>query len=320
MAHATTSGQAPWRFAYRPDLHTTPPSTAGHEVSLHGGFDSDLRPGFGQIYYGMPGCGIVRVAADLRRQELIPLPAALTPHTFHSTRLGCFDGKQRLFLPAPGAEMVAVVTLDGQVDFILPRPEFEAYQAANAPYKPTDTALVDHRLYIADGYGANYITVADVTTQRWVGIFGGKTADPTEDGRFATAHGMNPTPAADRLVIADRPHSRLQAHGFDGHCHASYPLPTGAWPCGIDFIRRDGRDYAVVGCLRDPVEGRPAPIYILDADTFAVLSTIRPQEELGVEPAQHVHNVIWHVHDGQLYLICQSWNPGYYFVLEHVPA
>ena len=24
------------------------------------------------------------------------------------------------------------------------------------------------------------------------------------------------------------------------------------------------------------------------------------------------------VHDGQLYLVCQSWNPGYYFVLEQV--
>lgn len=318
MANSAVSGQAPLRFAYRPDLHTVPPATSGQEVHLHGGFDSDPRAGFGHIYYGMPGCGIVRVTPDLRGQELITLPDALTPHTFHSTKLGRFDGKWRLFLPAPGAEMVAVVTLEGQVDFILPRPEFEAYQAQETPYRPTDTALVDHRLYIADGYGANYITAADVTTQQWVGIFGGKTTNPTEDGKFATAHGLNVAPAGDQLVIADRPHSRLQAHGFDGHFHASHPLPSGAWPCGIDFIQHDGRGYAVVGCLKDPDEGRPAPIYILDAGTFEVLSTIRPKEELGVELAQHLHNVIWHVHDGQLYLICQSWNPGYYFVLEHI--
>jgi hypothetical protein len=31
-----------------------------------------------------------------------------------------------------------------------------------------------------------------------------------------------------------------------------------------------------------------------------------------------MHNVIWYERDGQLFLICQSWNPGYYFVLEHL--
>ncbi len=66
------------------------------------------------------------------------------------------------------------------------------------------------------------------------------------------------------------------------------------------------------------MEGRPAPIYILDGETYEVLSTIRPKEELGVELTQHLHNVIWHVHEDRLYLVCQSWNPGYYFVLEAV--
>jgi hypothetical protein len=105
---------------------------------------------------------------------------------------------------------------------------------------------------------------------------------------------------------------------LDGHFLASYKLPAGARPCGIDFIAHEGRGYAVVGSLRDPVEGRPAPIYILDADTYEVLSTIRPKEELGIELAQHLHNVVWYAHGGHLYLLCQSWNPGYYFVLERI--
>jgi hypothetical protein len=50
--------------------------------------------------------------------------------------------------------------------------------------------------------------------------------------------------------------------------------------------------------------------------TYEVLSTIRPKEELGIERADHIHNVIWHEHNGQLFLVCQSWNPGSYFVLE----
>ncbi len=310
------SGQPPYTFAYRDDLRTLPPSVLESEVDLHGGFASDKRQGFGHLYYGMPGQGILRIDPDLKAQELIRLPDSLTPLNFHSTKLGAFDGKQRLFLAANNDAMVAVVSLEGEVDFTLPRPEFEGYRDQSAPFNPTDTVLVGNRLYVADGYGSNYITTADVTTKTWSDIFGGKTEDPEEDGKFATAHGINRSPTAAHLVIADRPSSRIQEHDLDGRFLASHKLPAGSWPCGIDYIEHDGRWLAVVGSLVDPQEGRPAPIYILDGSTFEVLSTIRPKEELGLEPVQHLHNVVWHVQDGQLYLICQAWNPGYYFVLQ----
>ena len=154
-----------------------------------------------------------------------------------------------------------------------------------------------------------------MNTRQWTGIFGGKTEDPAENGKFATAHGINLT-HSHQLVIADRPHSRLQIHNLDGDFIASHTLPAGSWPCGIDYIHWEGRHLAVIGSLVDPAQGRPAPIYVVDATSYEVLSTIRPKEELGLEQVQHLHNVVWHVHDGQLYLVCQSWNPGYYFVLE----
>ena len=68
--------------------------------------------------------------------------------------------------------------------------------------------------------------------------------------------------------------------------------------------------------MRDPDENRPAAIYIIDAETYELLSTIRPKEELGIDLAQHLHNVVLHIHDGQVYLICQAWDPGHYFVLQ----
>ena len=74
----------------------------------------------------------------------------------------------------------------------------------------------------------------------------------------------------------------------------------------------------MVGSLKDPEEGRPAPIYLLDGITYEVLSTIRPKDELGGDLAQHLHNVVFHVDKEHLYLVCQAWNPGYYFVLEQV--
>jgi hypothetical protein len=318
MSSNKLSGQAPFVFTQREDLTNLPAAARDFEVDLHGGFDIDKRPGYGQIYYGMPGCGIMRIDADLQRQEIINLPDELRPLNFHSTKIGDFDGQQRLFLPADSAEKVVVLTLEGEVDFILPRPVFDEYQDQEKPYNPTDTLLVGNQLYIADGYGSNYITRADTTTQKWTGIFGGKTEDPEENGKFATAHGINQNPIHQHLDIADRPHSRIQVHDGAGRFVDSHKLPSGAYLCGISYLEHQDRWYAVIGCLQDPEEGRPAPIYIIDAETYELLSTIRPKEDLGIELAQHLHNVILHAQDDQVYLVCQAWNPGHYFVLQNV--
>ncbi len=318
MSPDKLSGQGSFAFAHRPDLASLPAAAREYEAKLHGGFAVDTRPGQGQIYYGMPGCGLMRVEPDLQQQAIIRLPDELTPLNYHSTKLGQFDGKQRLFLAANNDEKVIVLSLEGAVDFVLPRPIFVEYQFQDVPYKPTDTVLVGDQLYVADGYGSNYIVAADVDTRSWTGIFGGRTEDPNENGKFLTAHGLNFNPVHHHLDIADRPHSRIQAHGGDGHFIASHKLPFGAFLCGINYLEHHERWYAVIGCLRDPEPGRPAPIYIIDAETYELLSTIRPKEDLGIELAQHLHNVVLHVHDGQVYLVCQAWNPGHYFVLQQV--
>ncbi len=318
MTSVKKSGQEPFVFTHREDLHNLPTAALPQEVNLHGGFAVDDRSGYGEIYYGMPGCGIMRIDPDLGKQEIIGLPDNLTPVNFHGTKIGEFDGNQRLFLPANGDEMVVILTLEGEVDFTLPRPVFDEYQDDEAAYKPTDTAQVGDQLYIADGYGSNYIVSVDLRTRRWTGIFGGKTEDPGEDGRFATAHGINVNPTHHHLDIADRPHSRIQVHSADGGFLASHKLPSGAFLCGISYLEYQARWYAVIGCLRDPEEGRPAPIYIIDAESYELVSTIRPKEDFGIELAQHLHNVALHIHDRELYLVCQAWNPGHYFVLQKV--
>ncbi|MEO6060944.1 MAG: hypothetical protein ABIQ99_03290 [Thermoflexales bacterium] len=318
MSRKNQTGQAPFVFTYCDDLRGLPEPALPLEEKLHGGFAVDKRPGFGQIYYGMPGLGLLRIGADLARQELIELPADLTPVNFHSTKIGEFDGKTRLFLAANANEMVVVASLIGDIEFVLPRPEFDHYLAAETLFKPTDTVLDGHRLVVADGYGANYISTADLSTRQWRASFGGKTDNREEHGRFGTAHGMSRTPDGQLLAIADRPHSRLELSTFDGVPAGSFSLPAGSKPCGIDFTEWGGRAYAVVGSLDDPTPGRSAPIYVLDGQTYEVLSTLRPKEDLGIERADHIHNVVWHQHNGQLFLVCQSWKPGFFFVLAKV--
>jgi len=311
------SGQSPFVFTHRDDLRTLPKKAYSCEVDLHGGFAVNDESG-GGIYYGMPGSGIIRISDDLKEQEIIELPNGLNSVNFHGTKICTFDNKRRLVLPANNEEKVIVLSLDGKVDFVLSRPEFEEYKDQTVVYKPTDTAIIGNDVYIADGYGSNYITTADLTTQKWTSIFAGKTENPEMPGLFGTAHGLNPSLDGQYLSITDRPHSRLEHFTLEGEFKASFGIPTGSKPCGIDFIEWKGRSLALIGSLDDPNENRPAPIYILDAETYEVLSTIRPKEDLKIELADHIHNTVWYKYKNELYLICQAWNPGYYFVLQLV--
>jgi hypothetical protein len=315
MPHPT-SGQAPFRFALAPDLYTLPAPALAHEVKLHGGFAVDRRPHQGELYYGMPGVGLLRISPDLTHQTVIDLPPDVRDINFHSTKLGLVQGEPRLLLPANNAAFVAIATLDGQIEHRLTTPEFSEYQADALPYRPTDTAQDGDSLIITDGYGANFISTVNLHTHQWQSRFGGKSDDPHAHGRYGTAHGINFAPHTGHLAIADRPHSRIELVRATGEFAASHALPAGCKPCGIDFFQRNGHWYAVVGSLDDPTPGRPAPIYILDAETYVVIATVRPKEELGVTLADHIHNVIWHEHNGRGFLVCQAWNPGHYFVLE----
>src|SRR5258708_9566843 len=111
------SGQAPFVFSPQADLTFLPAAAREHEVNLHGGFAVDNRPGFGQIYYGMSGLGVMRVEADLRQQAAIQLPDNLRPLNFHSTKNGQFDVKMRLFMPADSAAHGVVVIPEGARQF-----------------------------------------------------------------------------------------------------------------------------------------------------------------------------------------------------------
>ena len=59
-----------------------------------------------------------------------------------------------------------------------------------------------------------------------------------------------------------------------------------------------------------------APIYVLK--NGAVVSTVMPKAELGLEKFQHIHNAVIREVNGVLYIIAQAWNPGDFAVLRQV--
>jgi len=323
MSSNKHSGQGSFVFAHIEDFRRLPPAALPFEKGLHGSFGADQRPGQGELYYGMPGLGILRVSADLTTQDLITLPPDLVSLNFHSTRIEQIGGQPRLVLASNATESVIIATLAGDVQDVLHRPEFEQYADPAKGFMPTSTAADGDNVYVADGYASQFVSVAGVHAHgdhihsHYSSIFGGKTDDVHEHGKFGTAHGITRVPMSDHLAVADRSNWRVELVDLHGHHAESYPMPENSRPCGIDYVKHDGHWYAAVGSLDDPQAGRPAPIYILDADTYQVISTIRPKEELGIELADHIHNVVWHQHNGDLFLVVQAWNPGFYFVLGH---
>ena len=120
MSSDRTSGQGQFVFAHREELNNLPAAAHEFEVDLHGAFAVDNREGYGQIYYGMPGFGILRIDSDLHKQEVINLPDELRSGNFHGAKIGDIAGNRRLIFPANNDEKVVILTLDGDVDFSLP--------------------------------------------------------------------------------------------------------------------------------------------------------------------------------------------------------
>ena len=194
------SGQAPFAFSLCEDLYSVPEKARACEVNLHGGFavDPDTR----YVYYGMPGCGLMRIAPHLRSQEIIELPSDLKPINFHSTAFMYFDGKRRLVLPANNDAKVVVVGLDGNVDYVLERPEFDEYRDAQTPFNPTDAAFSQGTLYVADGYGANYISTVDPPHQDLAAHL--RRQDRRPRGQGIVRHRPRPGGASERDAPDDR--------------------------------------------------------------------------------------------------------------------
>ena len=86
-------------------------------------------------------------------------------------------------------------------------------------------------------------------------------------------------------------------------------LPAGTLLCDIDLWG----DYALAACL-DGANKTPGPLYIINLKKRAIVSTIKPKEDLGYTDAQHMHDAAWYVtgkgKDQEVYLLFTNWNPG----------
>ena len=291
----------------------------------HGGFAVDRREGQGETYFALPGAGILRIGEDLKTVDLLDTHPSMSGTNMHNATIW-FDQRGAGYLTFPGnqSNRVYTTTLDGKLLHTLAPPEDDisdqsavnAYFRGGGAFVPTDVEYLDGSFFIATGYSKlDYVLTAKVTRltpfrAEWSKkSFGGKGESA---GMFGTGHGITVPPGLKRIDVADRPNAEIDRFTPAGKYLDTVRVPTGSFPCDIDY---EG-DYAVVGALHGPDRDKGAPVYILKGDK--VVSTIMPKEELGLEKFQHIHNATMRTVDEKIYLIVQAWNPGDFAILEQV--
>jgi hypothetical protein len=85
-------------------------------------------------------------------------------------------------------------------------------------YRPTNVAIASNGdIYVADGYGSNYVNQYDQNA-KYIRSFGGNGTDSKEPGSLSTPHGLmvdnRSNPAT--LLVADRANNRIQRFTLDG--------------------------------------------------------------------------------------------------------
>ncbi len=140
------------------------------------------------------------------------------------------EGEEFLYICDPETGRVVKTTLDGQHVLELPHPHsINVYEGTQA-YRPTETAIGPNGdIYVADGYGSQYILQFN-SKGEFIRKFGGPGS---EDSNFSTAHGVC-IDARDAnnitLLCTSRGHNSFKRFSLDGKYLSTLFLP-GAFVC-----------------------------------------------------------------------------------------
>ncbi|MFN7920888.1 MAG: hypothetical protein U0Q16_12370 [Bryobacteraceae bacterium] len=322
------SGNGKYKFKVLYTSSHLPPQAQEQKVlkAAHGGFGVDRRPGKGDVYFALPGAGIIKISGDLKSTTMVPTDPSMRDTNMHNATLWhAPDGTPYLSFPGNNAQKVFVTTLDGKLVGTLAPPDGSKdlglpiandYFLGRGPFIPTDTDFQHSTLYISTGYSnLDVVLTARVTSWapfqiQWHDLaFGGKGTGP---GQFGTGHGITIPPGTTRVDVADRPNAEIDRFTRYGQYLSTLKTPLGSLPCDIYYHG----NYAVIGALDGPDRSKGAPIYLYENDKL--VSTIIAREDLGLANFAHIHNAVLREIDGKLYIIAQAWNPGDFAILEQV--
>lgn len=147
----------------------------------------------------------------------------------HGLSLYNEGGEDFLYITDTEKHEVYKTTMDGKKVLTIPFPSDLAEYKDKDQFVPTETAIAENgNIYVADGYGAQYITVYD-QKGNLINYFGGPGK---EEDQFYNAHGIaiDNRGASDCLLITARQKNQLKIFDLDGTYRSTVDLP-GAYIC-----------------------------------------------------------------------------------------
>ncbi len=147
----------------------------------------------------------------------------------HGLTLKDEGGEDFLYITDTERHEVIKTKIDGQVVMTISYPKDIPAYTAQSNFVPTETAISDNGdIYIADGYGSQFILVYGQDGQL-KNYFGGKG---DAENQFHNAHGIaiDRRGGSDKLLITARQKNQLKYFSMDGQYESSIDLP-GAFIC-----------------------------------------------------------------------------------------
>ncbi len=185
----------------------------------------DNQP-FGPVHGGaaVDRAGNVYVSTDTPRGILVFRPDGsflrnFGPGQIHGLFLRREADGEYLYAARPSFHEVVKIKTDGTVAWTMGYPEASGIYTKAEEFNPTNmVALPDGTIFVADGYGKNYIHKFD-RDRKYVKSFGGPGAVPAEEGKFNRCHGLavdtrGPKPL---LIVCNRESGRVEQWDTDGN-------------------------------------------------------------------------------------------------------
>ena len=242
----------------------------------------------------------------------------------HGLTLFNENGQEVLFICDNSRHQVIKTDLKGNVLMTLDYPKETERYTKMEEYVPTETAIADNGdIYVADGYGKDFITQYD-HSGKYIRHFGGRG---DKDENLLNAHGIcidkrnkkNPT-----LVVTSRQQNAFKRYTMDGKYINTIPLP-GAWVCR-PVIHGDYLYAAVLKSSSTP--DKPSGwVTVLDKD-FKVVSNLdgtpAVYENGKPEEMHQASNVFQYPHDvcidDEQNMYVAQWNSGHVYPYKLEPV
>jgi len=168
--------------------------------------------------------GNVYVSTDTARGILVFGPdgkyqRSFGPGQIHGLHLQRERDGEYLYAARPSFHEVQKIKTDGTAVWTMGFPETAGIYANANEFNPTNVvALRDGTIFVADGYGKNFIHKFD-RDRKYIKSFGGPGGNPAEDGKFHRCHGLAVDTRGSKpmLIVCNRESGRVEQWDTDGN-------------------------------------------------------------------------------------------------------